>query len=63
VAITSSGELPDIVQESFDVVGRSTYPTVDYRLDVAYDDHPYETILLLHSLTTGASAGATASEF
>jgi hypothetical protein len=29
--------------KSFDVVGRSTGHSVDYRLDVAYDDYPYET--------------------
>jgi hypothetical protein len=43
VAISSSGEFRDVVRESFDVVGRSTGPTVDCRLDVAYDDYPYET--------------------
>jgi hypothetical protein len=31
-----------------------TGPTVDYWLDVAYDDHPYEMSWLLQSLTTGA---------
>jgi hypothetical protein len=37
VAISSrSGES----RESFDVVRRSISPTVDYRLDVAYDDYP-----------------------
>jgi hypothetical protein len=35
-AISSSGK-------SRDVIGRSTGPTVDYRLDAAYDDCPYET--------------------
>jgi hypothetical protein len=42
-AISSSGEFRDVVRESFDVVWRNTGPTVDYRLDVAYDDYPYET--------------------
>jgi hypothetical protein len=31
--------------ESLDVIGRSTGLTVDYRLDAAYDDCPYETTL------------------
>jgi hypothetical protein len=41
--VSSSGEFGDVVLKSFDVVGRSTGPTVDYRLDVAYDDYLYET--------------------
>jgi hypothetical protein len=32
-AISSCGEFRDVVRESFDVIGRSTDPTVDYRLD------------------------------
>jgi hypothetical protein len=48
VAISSSGEFRDVVRESFDVVRRSTSPTVDYyRLDIAYDDYPYGTCWLL----------------
>jgi hypothetical protein len=47
VAITRSGELRDVVQESFDAVRPSTGPTVDYRLDVEYDDYPHETSWLL----------------
>jgi hypothetical protein len=48
VAMSSSGEFRDVNRESFDVVRRSTSPTVDYyRLDVAYDDYPYETSWLL----------------
>jgi hypothetical protein len=42
VAISSSGEFRDVVWESFEVIRRSAGPTVDYRLDVAYDDYPYE---------------------
>jgi hypothetical protein len=33
----------DVVRESVDVVGHSTGPTLDYQLDVAYDDYTYET--------------------
>jgi hypothetical protein len=56
--ISSSGKFRGVVRESFDVVGRSTGPTVDYRLDVAYDDYPYETSWSLQSLTTDAVATA-----
>jgi hypothetical protein len=60
VAISSSkGEFRDVVRESFDVVGRSTGPTVDYRLDIAYDDYPHETSWSLQSLTTSAVAAAS----
>jgi hypothetical protein len=41
------------------VVGRSTGPTVDYRLDVAYDDYPYETSWSLQSLATGGVVAAS----
>jgi hypothetical protein len=48
VAISSIGEFRDVDRESFDVVRRNNSPTVDYyRLDVAYDDYPYETSWLL----------------
>jgi hypothetical protein len=33
------------------MVRPSTGPTVDYRLDVAYDDYPYETSWSLERLT------------
>jgi hypothetical protein len=36
-------EFRDVARPSFDMVDRSTDPTFDYRLDVAYDDCPYET--------------------
>lgn len=39
---SSSDDIQDIVRESFDVVGRSTGPIVDCRLNDAYDDYPYE---------------------
>jgi hypothetical protein len=51
---SSNGEFRDVVRESFDVIGRSNGPTVNYRLDVAYDDYPYETSWSLQSLATGA---------
>jgi hypothetical protein len=41
------------------VVGRSTGPTVDYRLDIAYDDYPYLMCWSLQSLTTGAVVAAS----
>jgi hypothetical protein len=59
VAISSSGEFQDVVREGFDVVRRSADPAVDYRLDVAYDDYPYEISWSLQSLTTGAVAAAS----
>jgi hypothetical protein len=59
VAITSSGDFRDGIRESFDVVIRSTGPTVDYRLDVAYDDYPYETSWSLQSLATCAVVAAS----
>ena len=43
-AIGSSGKFQEVVRESVDVVGCSTGPIVDYRLDVAYDDYPCDTI-------------------
>jgi hypothetical protein len=57
--LSSSGQFRDVVRESFDVVGRSTGSTVDYRLDGAYDDHPNETSWLLQSLTTGTTVSAS----
>ena len=41
------------------MVGRTTAPTVDYWLAVAYDDHPYEMSWLLQSLTTSAGVAAS----
>jgi hypothetical protein len=40
-AISSSGEFRDVVREIFDVVGLSTFITVDYRLGVVYDGYLY----------------------
>jgi hypothetical protein len=53
-ATSSNREFRDVARKSFDVVGRSTGPTVDYRRDVAYDDYLYETSWSLQSFTTGA---------
>jgi hypothetical protein len=59
VAIISISEFRYVVRESFDVVRCSTGLTVDYRLDVAYDDYPYETSWSLQSLTTSAVVAAS----
>jgi hypothetical protein len=50
VVSSSSGEFRDVARESFDG------PTVDYRMDAAYEyeDYPYETSWSLQSLATGA---------
>jgi hypothetical protein len=45
IAISSSEKFRNVGWESSDVAGRSTAPTIDYRLGVAYDDYPSETIL------------------
>jgi hypothetical protein len=58
VTFSSSKEFRDVVQ-SFDVVRRSTGPTVDYWLDVVYDDYPYETSGPLESLTTDPVVAAS----
>jgi hypothetical protein len=52
---SSSGEFRDFVRESFDVVGCSTGSTVDYILNVAYDDYSLETSWSLQSLKTGVT--------
>jgi hypothetical protein len=59
VAVGGNGEFGDVVQETFEVVDVSTAPTVDYRLDVAYDDYPEETSWSLQSLTTGTVVAAS----
>jgi hypothetical protein len=42
VAISRNEEFRGVVWESFFVVRRGTGSTVDYRLDGAYNDYPYE---------------------
>ena len=59
VVVGSNGEFEDVTRETFDVVGRNVGPAVDYRLDVTYDDYPYETSWSLQSLTTGAVVAAS----
>lgn len=49
-----SGELRNVIRESFDVVGRSNDPTEKYQLDVAHEGYPYGTSWSLQSLATGA---------
>jgi hypothetical protein len=44
----ASGEFRDVVRESFFVVGRDTGFIAAYRLDIAYDDYPYELSWSLH---------------
>jgi trypsin len=56
VAVGGNGEFGYVVQETFDVVGSGT---VDYRLDVTYDDFPGETSWSLQSLTTGVVVAAS----
>jgi hypothetical protein len=36
------------------VIGRITGPSIDYRLDIVYDEYPYEKSWLRESLTTDA---------
>jgi hypothetical protein len=58
----SNGEFEDVTRETFDVVGSgsgSGSVSVDYWLDVTYDDLPYETSWSLRSLTTGAVVAAS----
>lgn len=55
VVTGSNGEFQDVIVETFNVVGLNAAPAVvDYRLDVTYDEYPYETSWSLQSLTTGA---------
>jgi hypothetical protein len=50
VVVGGNGDFGDVVQETINVVGSGS---VDYRLDVAYDNYPEETSWSLQSLTTG----------
>jgi trypsin len=62
LVIASNGEFQDVTRETFEVVGSgsgSGSVSVDYRLDVTYDDLPYETSWSLRSLTTGAVVAAS----
>jgi hypothetical protein len=60
VVTGSNGAFQDVTAETFDVVGLNAAPAdVDYRLDVAYDEYPYETSWSLQSLTTGAVVAAS----
>jgi trypsin len=54
VPFSNNGEFGDDFSETFDVVGLNTNPGLDYRLDVTYDEYPYETSWSLQSRTTGA---------
>lgn len=60
VAVESDGSFQSLFSDTFDVVGLSSGPSVAYRLDVTYDDYPYETSWSLKSRATGkvvASSG------
>jgi hypothetical protein len=61
VVTGSNGQFQDGTTETFNVVGLNAGPPVDvdYRLDVKYDQYPYETSWTLKSLTTGAVAAAS----
>jgi hypothetical protein len=59
VVTGNNGAFRDVTAETFDVVGLNAAPAVDYRLDVAYDEYPYETSWSLQSLTTGAVVAAS----
>jgi trypsin len=61
VVTGSNGAFQDVIAETFNVVGLNAAPQVDvdYRLDVAYDEYPYETSWSLQSLTTGAIVAAS----
>jgi hypothetical protein len=52
---STSGGFRDVVPESFDEVGRNTAPTVDYRLDDAYDDYPSEIPYMISKLTCASN--------
>jgi trypsin len=58
VVVASNGEFENVTRETFDVVGFGS-GSVDYRLDVIYDNFPEETSWSLKSLTTGAVAAAS----
>jgi hypothetical protein len=60
VVTGSNGQFQDGTTETFNVVGLNVGPPVDidYRLDVQYDQYPYETSWSLKSLTTGVVAAA-----
>jgi trypsin len=60
VVTGSNGAFQDVTAETFNVVGLNAAPAAgDYRLDVAYDEYPYETSWSLQSLTTGAVVAAS----
>jgi trypsin len=62
VVTGSNGDFEGVIVKTFDVVGSnngSAPAVVDYRLDVTYDEYPYETSWSLQSRTTNAVVAAS----
>ncbi len=57
--MTDMYEVRGLLPLSFDVVGRSTGTAVGYQLNVGYDEYPYKTSWLPHSLVAGAIVAAS----